>query len=372
MNALALFAALDTLVLEGTYERKFRCAGVPPSWCVRYWPECRHGVEDLAPEDRFPFLEVFLGEAEKAWSERPPRRVESETWTQFDNDGAELHLQATAMMIDDARLLLLSKCDDLHRARQLLLSRARELAIARDAAAAEAEQKDVLVHCIIHDLQVPLSTILSATTELQETAGGSSSAWRLAGVALEAAQRQRALILDVLQVFAPEPTGTSASDAPVADLVAVVDRSVELFREVAEKRHLQLLWNRKTVQDPVLPVVGDGVRLERVVAKLVDSCIRNAVSLVTVSIANEGEVACVAVDDDGPVVPEELAPQLFARLSDVRGGSGLGLYFSRITVERWGGSVGHEPRPGGGMRLWLRLPRAPTRDGSAVRAAGAR
>ena len=37
------------------------------------------------------------------------------------------------------------------------------------------------------------------------------------------------------------------------------------------------------------------------------------------------------------------------------GKAGLGLYFCRITVEQWGGTIGCHARPEGGTRFWLRL-----------------
>ena len=38
------------------------------------------------------------------------------------------------------------------------------------------------------------------------------------------------------------------------------------------------------------------------------------------------------------------------------GKAGLGLYFCRMTVERWGGTIGCENRPTVGARFWFRLP----------------
>lgn len=60
----------------------------------------------------------------------------------------------------------------------------------------------------------------------------------------------------------------------------------------------------------------------------------------------------------GSGVAAEVAPQLFERF--VTGGlrpgkSGLGLFFCRITVERWGGSIGYEGRTGEGARFRVRL-----------------
>jgi hypothetical protein len=47
----------------------------------------------------------------------------------------------------------------------------------------------------------------------------------------------------------------------------------------------------------------------------------------------------------------------FSQGKDKSGKAGLGLYFCKITLERWGGSIGYLPRPEGGSRFWFRLPR---------------
>ena len=75
--------------------------------------------------------------------------------------------------------------------------------------------------------------------------------------------------------------------------------------------------------------------------------------------APAGKAAEAIVEDDGPGVPEELRPRLFARLATARsGGSGLGLYISRALAEEAGGSLELLDAPGG-AKFRLRLPSAP-------------
>jgi two-component system OmpR family sensor kinase len=70
----------------------------------------------------------------------------------------------------------------------------------------------------------------------------------------------------------------------------------------------------------------------------------------------------LTVDDHGPGVPEELRERIFEpfyRLpgaSEREGGVGLGLSLVRTIVERHGGSVRCETRPGGGARFQVVLP----------------
>ncbi len=68
------------------------------------------------------------------------------------------------------------------------------------------------------------------------------------------------------------------------------------------------------------------------------------------------------VDDQGPGLPKDQRPDqtfaLFAKGKDKPGKAGLVLYFCKITVERWGGTIGAETKPKGGTRFWFRLPGA--------------
>ncbi len=172
-----------------------------------------------------------------------------------------------------------------------------------------------------------------------------------------AAERQRELVLDILQVFTEGSEGSRKRTAGVRE---IVDRSVELFEPVARARGQTLSWDPLPWSE--VRVVGDPSRLERVVSNLLDDGVRYALSTVNVVAALEEDFVRIAVEDDGPEVPEELTHNLFTRLGrwrGSRGDMGVGLYFCRITVEQAGGTVGYDRRRGGGARFWVRLPRAP-------------
>jgi signal transduction histidine kinase len=71
----------------------------------------------------------------------------------------------------------------------------------------------------------------------------------------------------------------------------------------------------------------------------------------------QGEVV-VSVEDNGPGVPRELLATLFQPFVTGRGrdakhpGTGLGLAIAARWVERHGGSLRHERRPGAGRGSW--------------------
>ncbi len=77
----------------------------------------------------------------------------------------------------------------------------------------------------------------------------------------------------------------------------------------------------------------------------------------------DGADAQITVTDDGPGIPAEVLPRIFDPFfttKDVGEGSGLGLSIVHGIIERHGGRIRAESRPGEGtvFRVWLPLPPA--------------
>ncbi len=71
----------------------------------------------------------------------------------------------------------------------------------------------------------------------------------------------------------------------------------------------------------------------------------------------------ISVQDHGNGIPEEFQPKVFDKFtqadsSDTRkqGGTGLGMYISKILVENHNGEIEFETKPGFGTRFFFRLP----------------
>src|SRR5215213_3042065 len=84
---------------------------------------------------------------------------------------------------------------------------------------------------------------------------------------------------------------------------------------------------------------------------------------VSVEVRSEGGVGVVAVDDDGPGIPDADRAPVFERLyvaghqpPPKESGSGLGLAIVRELVDAMGGEVAAEVSPLGGARLLAPLP----------------
>ena len=83
---------------------------------------------------------------------------------------------------------------------------------------------------------------------------------------------------------------------------------------------------------------------------------------ISVRLLPEEMTVVIEVVDRGPGIPLEKMEQLFQRFSRLEGtkqkpGSGLGLYLSRLIVERHGGVIWADSEEGEGSTFAFRLPR---------------
>lgn len=355
MDLSTVLAALDSVVLDRIAEGRFERRSGAPSWWHALVDEPSGVVQPLVISDVFPFLTAFLPDAERAWSSTLPSPIASELWTQTDAAGSEIHLGATAARVGDSAVLVIARNDQAFFARQLLLQRARELRLTYNALMSEIERKDILLHTIIHDLAAPLHSVMGSLSLLR-ACDLPPAAVRWTEIAVEAASRQRQLIQGILNVFVAEQTGAEATPPGGVELVAAMERALSEREPVARQRQVTLVMH----PTGSLRVAADETRLLRVLTNLIDNAIRHSPPGKQVSmtaVAEDGS-ARLSIEDEGSGVSPDMLPYLFQKLArDPRsGGTGLGLYFCRITVELWGGGIGYEPRPSGGARFWVRLP----------------
>lgn len=167
---------------------------------------------------------------------------------------------------------------------------------------------------------------------------------------------------DRLQAVASDLLLLARLDAQEAPPTAAVDLGALAAEEV--RRHPGAL-TMDGDQEGVAVVTGSRVQLSRLLTNLADNARRHTRTTVSVSVAVEGGTVELAVDDDGPGIPEadrERVFERFTRLDDARarhdGGTGLGLAIANDIAHAHGGTLTALTSPRGGARLLLRLPRA--------------
>lgn len=355
-----LFAALNTVVMERMSDRYFKIIGAVPSWFIQFYPDL-DPRDELIPGQKFPVLENFLMDAESFWFANESGRLKSGLWTEIELSGNELYLEASAVCLNQKELLLIAAN---FKDQQILIQKARENSLSYYNLVKENQKKEILIHCIVHDLAGQLTGI-KYCFELLALQNLNPKALTYLDIGRKQCQKQETLIREILDAFSAEVESLESFNI---DPLQAPDALV-CAREVVEALSLTFSLNQMNLQLKVnldetreWKVVGEKIRLERVLTNLIENAFRHSPreSTVTVGIKEEGDFIITTVEDEGSGIEPEIATTLFQKFSqgkDKRGRMGLGLYFCRITIERWGGTIGVYNRAEGGSMFWFRLPK---------------
>lgn len=270
-----------------------------------------------------------------------------------------LHLQGMWVAFGVASVFIVYFVQRVTRA---LEARELELALAREMTARHERLASLatLAAGAAHELATPLSTIAVVTKELERSLEGGGPDGLRDDVRLIREQVQRCrTILDQMAADAGETAGesllqTSAETLVTEALEGLPDRGRVAVR-IAEPVKAQ------SVTAPV-----------RAVAQALRGLLKNAVDAspagapIELSVVAEGSSWVVRVVDQGPGMPAEILSRVgepFFTTKAPGAGMGLGLFLARAVLERLGGKIELESRPGEGSTATLVLPgaRATTR-----------
>lgn len=360
-----IFAALDILVLERLDIGLFKVNGIVPSWLARFCKrKINTGKKIFIPQEEFPFLENFLVDAEEFWLADSQKPIKSGFWIQQDLLGAEAYLEASALVIDRGKILLIELLQETYLEKQSFIQKARENQLNYQQIIKENQKKEILIHCLIHDVAGQLSGI-NCCLALLELENLTPKGRERLEAGKKQSIKQEMLLREILNAFSSEVNSQEQfySDPIYApDILTTIREVVELLTPTFALNEIRIELATNIDLNTNWKVVGDRSRLERVISNLLENAFRYSSpdSAVTINLQQDEQYILVTIDDEGSGVPLEVTQNLFKKFSqgkDKSGKSGLGLYFCRITIERWGGNIGYSPRDRGGSRFWFRLPK---------------
>ena len=114
---------------------------------------------------------------------------------------------------------------------------------------------------------------------------------------------------------------------------------------------------------PAPPLIHDCQpgALRRAITNLLDNAVKYG-KRARVEITTTAKTIDIAIDDEGPGIPDDELPRVFQpfyRVEDSRsrdtGGTGLGLAIAQSIVQAHGGELTLVNRPGGGLRACIKL-----------------
>ena len=361
----SLFAGEEILVLQQTADRRFQVIGVPPAWIAELAPEEIIAGLEVEPARIFPFLDHFLDDAREVWETGTRTYLTSNIWSQTLRTGTEVPFTATARKVGmDAFLLIRALGVDYEEHRRLL-QKVCELGLAHERLLKEVSKKEALLHCLVHDIGGPATAVSTCFSLIGKDASLSDDGRSLVELGQSAAARQEVLLRSTLDMFATELTSLEqfSSDAVTAPDVSQCARSV-IKQLTATFVMKGVSWELVLSPEHMdsWKVTGHAERLERVLYNLLENALRHTPvgSTVTIRLVEEQGSIRVAVEDQGLGLKPGLQDKLFERFRQGEqspGKAGLGLFFCRIMVKRWGGEIGCQPLSSGGAQFWFRLPK---------------
>src|SRR5271155_3724048 len=344
----------------------FRLIGEWPPWCANIWGAPPSGDQLIGLADKSPFLENFLVDAEEFWHAHLPGSVNSGNWIERGAGTLEIPLEASARSLDGKRILLIQNISESFGQQQKWFQTARNSLLEHEKLLKEIQKKEILLHCIVHDLTQPLSA-MNGVFHLLDREALPATLRKYVKAGERESQRQELMIRGILEAFSSDLAAQKANETSVSaapDLLACAKQAIEEFTPAFRERQIRLSLGAHSGGSRGWRVVGDASRIDRIFGNLLENAMRYAPkgTSVTIGLQDQDGFVFAFVDDEGPGLPLDQRPdQLFALFSKGKahaGKAGLGLYFCKINVERWGGAIGAETRAGGGSRFWFRLPRA--------------
>jgi heavy metal sensor kinase len=219
---------------------------------------------------------------------------------------------------------------------------------------------------VSHELRTPLAAIRSVgEVGLQED--HNAEKYRdILGSMLEEVARLTAMI-DTLLTIAHADSGEVKLHRTVCDLNELVQESVAVVGVLAEDKKQTIL----VAGVSLLSVSADRNFLRMAVINLLDNAVKYSPAGSTIrlhlsdgdSISEKPQFVELAIEDEGPGIPEDKATRVFDRFYRVdegrtrdAGGAGLGLAITKWAVEAHGGTIRLQPRLPNGSVFCIELP----------------
>jgi signal transduction histidine kinase len=213
---------------------------------------------------------------------------------------------------------------------------------------------------LAHELNQPLTAISNYATAARRLLGAGQAAdpEAVSGALseIEGSARRASEIIRLVR----EMMGKGRPEGTRVDLAVAIRQGITLGLLDAGRKRVEY----RTDLAPGLFVTADPVQIQQVLLNLLRNAVeavqdggRRELEIVSARIGDEAEIR---VGDSGPGLAGEVRERLFEPFVTTKPqGLGVGLAICRGIVERHGGRIWAEDRPGGGTVFCVRLPLAP-------------
>ncbi len=216
-----------------------------------------------------------------------------------------------------------------------------------------------------HELRTPLHSIIGFSELLAEQESGelNQKQKRQLDHILRGARHLLSLINDILDLSKIEAGRLELHPERFLALPAISE-VLATIEPMASPKHIRI----GNEVDPALTVWADRLRFKQILYNLLSNAVKFTPDggSVSISAAQQEDSIEIAVQDNGIGIPLEEQALIFdefhqaaATTKGVKEGTGLGLAITRRLVEKHGGEIWVDSKPGSGSRFTFCLPSAP-------------
>ncbi len=225
----------------------------------------------------------------------------------------------------------------------------------------QASARMLLASQVAHDIRSPLAALNVAIVTSDELPEDSRVIVRSAVSRIRDIANNLLLAERGTSALAVNPT--AGAEPPAVQLISGLVQSL-----VSEKRFQYRTLIGLEVEAELSPhayglfAEVQSIELKRLLSNLIDNAVQalGTTGKVNIHLAGAGDAVRLSVSDNGPGIPAHLLPRIGERgvTHGKLGGSGLGLYHARTTIERWGGRFNIRSAPTTGTTIEMSLRRA--------------
>jgi len=225
--------------------------------------------------------------------------------------------------------------------------------------------RTAFIQTVSHELRTPIAAIKGALAMLSGTAELDNPNYPLYKLSNDACDRLENVVNDIIDVSLLEDPSENfnLTSILIDDILSDVAIKSQSF---AERFNSTLNIDLVSCENKSNYLTTDLKRASKAIQNVVNNALKfsEKESIVNIIIENNNEHIIVYVDDNGPGLSEEHKELIFQKFTQVDnsstrkvGGNGLGLYVTKLTMDKLNGTVDYQTRDEGGTRFSLTFPR---------------
>jgi len=223
--------------------------------------------------------------------------------------------------------------------------------------------KDEFVSTVSHEMRTPLTTIRESVSQVLDGILGpiTDEQKEFLTICLNDSNRLKRIIDDLLDISRLE-AGSFKIRKDKCDIVDIVKSVSSSFYPKVSARGLEI---KTFFSHEKIEIVADKDRIGQILMNLIGNAVKfTSAGSITISVTQKNDIIECSVADTGVGIGKDDLPKVFTKFQQfgrIAGpgekGTGLGLSIAKGLVERHGGKIWVESKPGEGTKFTFQLPR---------------